>query len=437
LQIQIYEGPSDFAKRVVWDGFTIAEMTHDLYAQNIIPSLNFGFQLPGQVPIYCETALQTLEVALIYSEFEMAASSLREILANTAGGTFAHLTQEARTIMKQIVRVRVEIDPSSRAFYDRGCVPNIVVNHFKEDNTKASTAPAFAVYNVPSFVPTAAGTTILTKPMIDCIDILHLLISQACKQYLDWLGQDEQPEMYKATILLIKPPKGDCLAVNWRARYGQPKFTSQRRQLPTRHAFARLYTAQISHDWIRGIIHSHPLIARTDWKSFSFPLGLVAQSSQLLVLGPKPHGTSWNRDFEETWLPNLRLLGEHERETGFKKPWLPPSYGVDALDLILNATLCPCEDYLRPLYALRDRLEEDLFQGMDIFAAGVSSSEQGEKTEEASSEGTTPDPSDAGSPRVDEILKGMSPPYFLLIVITIVLIPKRLKNAKPNFLHRF
>jgi hypothetical protein len=219
LQVQVFERPSSFAKRVVWDNFTIAEMTHDLYAQNIIPSLNLNFQLSGQAPIYCETALQLLEAALIHSDFEMAASSLREILANSAGGTSAHLTREAKATMRQIVGTGFEKDPSSCAFYDTGCMANIVVNQFMEDNPKASTAPAFAIYHVPSSLPTPTGTKALAEPMIDCVDILHLLISQACKQYLDWLGQDTQPGVYKATILLIKPPEEDHLEVSSRARY--------------------------------------------------------------------------------------------------------------------------------------------------------------------------------------------------------------------------
>jgi hypothetical protein len=383
-------------------------MTHDLYAQNIIPSLNFGFQLPEQAPIYCETALQLLEVALIYSDFEMAACSLREILANSAGGTSAHLTREAKNTMRQIIGTEVTNDPSSPAFYDRGCIASIVVNQFMEDNPKASTAPAFAVYNVPSFIPTPTGPRTLMEPVLDCIDILHLLISQGCKQYLDWLGQDTQPGVYKATILLIKPPEGDQSAVSWRARYGRPKLTSQQRHKPTRHAFARLYTAQMSHDWLENIIHSIPLIEQTDWETFVFPLGLMAQSSQLLILGPEPHGASWNRDFEETWLPNFRLLMEDEEETGFKKPWLPPSYGIDALDLILNAALYPCEDYLRPFYALRERMEEESFQAMCATAAeGSFPPKSGGRVEEASSAGTSPNASEDGSPARDEVLKGM------------------------------
>jgi hypothetical protein len=402
LQVQVSERFSNYDLRHVWDGYTIADMTRDLYNMDVVEPLNLNFQLTGHISTHCDTALTLLEVALIHSNFGIAISALREILANSAGVTCIQLTLHASRVMRQLVGPELKGDLPSQEFYDKTVLADIVINHFLQDNLQACTAPACAIYNVPAHILTATGPSKHDRPPMDYVYILHLLISQACKQYLYWHSKDTPPTVYHATIMLIKPD-GDRLAAAWRSRYGQPLLMPQK----ARNAFARLYTAQISHDWLENIIMNTPREWR-GWEGLRLCPGFSAQSSQLIVLGRRPAIETWDRDAEEKWLPNLQrdLVPDETVSVGptFRKPWLPPAYEDEAMDLVLNVMLRPCEEYLRQVYRARDRLEKARRKEEDAVAE-VSFDDEKAKGRETDSEGTI---SSDFTSSVEEFWKGIS-----------------------------
>jgi hypothetical protein len=377
-------------------------MTRGLYNMDVVPNMNISFQLTGHISTYCDTALTLLEVALIHSDFGMAISALREMLANSAGITCIQLTSRASKIMRQLVAPELSGSFLPQDFYDKSVLADIVINQFLQDNLQACTAPACAVYSVQAHTLTATGPVKLDRPPMDCIYVLQLLISQACKQYLDWHLKSTPPTVYQATVMLIKSD-GDRQGAAWRVRYNQPLLTPQK----ARNAYARLYTAQMSRDWLESIIISTPR-RWLGWEDVRFCPGFTAQSSQLIVLGRKPPAGTWDHDAEERWLPNLQrdLVPQEAISIGptFRKPWLPPAYEDEAMDLVLNAMLSPCEEYLRQVYGASNRIEKAT-QKEDDGVPEASSIDDWAKDEGTDSEGTTS--SDFWSPW-EEIGKGTS-----------------------------
>jgi hypothetical protein len=363
LQIQLSERPSYFALRHVWDGYTISNLCHGIYGSKIIPNLNLSFDIAGHASIPCQTAFDVFEVALIQTDFGLATACLREILANSAGVTCAQLTRDASNTMRQIVAQGVDTNGVNPAFYDRDPTAAIIVNQYMLDNPQGSTAPAFAVYNLPAHFTTKHGSFIKMSGPVDCIDVLQLLVSQACRQYLDWLSLDTSPALYKATILLIKPD-GDRSIATGKLRYRSGSCTTPTQRLAN-NAFARLYTAQFSRQWLESVTCASPAILGDPSTFKFFPQGFHAQSSQLIVLGPKPHIWQWNREREENWLPPFRNFAGQEALVGlehansFKRPWLQPIYDVDAINLILNAALEPCEDYFKQVFEAKERADAE------------------------------------------------------------------------------